>query len=119
MTVPLILYDGYCALCNASVNFLRARQREGALAYASQQSVQGQAAVRAAGLPAADLDTVVLAEGERVFTRSAAALRAVRYLRQPWPLLGVLRIVPTFVRDPVYNFIAHNRYRWFGRAPRE
>jgi predicted DCC family thiol-disulfide oxidoreductase YuxK len=114
----LILYDGFCALCNASVQFLQARQRSGALEYASQQSARGQAALAAAGLPKADLDTVVLIEGERVFTRSAAGLRALRYLRGPWPLLEVLRFLPGFLRDPVYNFIAHNRYRWFGRAPR-
>ncbi len=119
MSRPLVLYDGYCALCNVSVQFLQARQREGTLEYASQQSARGQAALQAAGLPAADLDTVALVDGTRVYTRSAAALQALRYLRQPWPLLGVLRIVPAFVRDPVYNFIAHNRYRWFGRVPRD
>jgi predicted DCC family thiol-disulfide oxidoreductase YuxK len=118
VATPLILYDGYCALCNASVQFLQARQRNGALTYASQQSARGQAALKAAGLPAADLDTVVLMEGERAFTRSAAGLRALGYLRQPWPLLEVLRILPSFLRDPVYNFVAHNPYRWFGRAPR-
>jgi predicted DCC family thiol-disulfide oxidoreductase YuxK len=118
MAAPLILYDGYCALCNASVQFLQARQRRSALEYASQQSARGQAALAAVGLPKADLDTVVLIEGERVFTRSAAGLRALRYLRQPWPLFEALRIIPKFLRDPVYNFVAHNRYRWFGRAPR-
>lgn len=115
---PLVLYDGYCALCNASVQFLQAREREGALEYAAQQSARGQAALQAAGLPKDDLATVVLVEGERVFSRSEAGLRALRYLRQPWPLLEVLRIIPAFLRDPVYNFVAHNRYRWFGRAPR-
>ncbi len=114
-----ILYDGYCALCNQVVDFLQARQKPGALEYVSQQSPRGQQLLAAAGLTHLTLDTVVLLEGGRAFLRSAAALRALRYLRFPWPLLSALILVPPFLRDPVYNLIAHNRYRWFGRTPRE
>lgn len=113
---PLVLYDGYCALCNRSVGFLQARQREGALEYASLQSARGQHVLAAAGLPQQDYDSIVVQDGERIYLRSAAALHLLRYLRFPWPLLGVLRLVPAFLRDPLYNLIAHNRYRWFGRA---
>jgi predicted DCC family thiol-disulfide oxidoreductase YuxK len=113
---PLVLYDGYCALCNRSVNFLQARQREGALEYASLQSARGQRVLAAARLPQQDYDSIVVQDGGRIYLRSAAALHLLRYLRFPWPLLGVLRLVPTFLRDPLYNLIAHNRYRWFGRT---
>jgi predicted DCC family thiol-disulfide oxidoreductase YuxK len=114
----LILYDGYCALCDASVHFLQSRQRNGALAYASLQSERGQAVLSACGLPAADFDTVILYERGRCYQRSKAALLAMRRLRFPWPLLSALLIIPGFLRDPIYNLIAHNRYRWFGRKPR-
>lgn len=116
MSKPLVLYDGYCAPCNRSVSFLQARQLPGALEYASLQSPRGQRVLAAAGLPQQDYDSVVVQDGERVYLRSAAALHLLRYLRSPWPLLGALRIVPTFLRDPVYNLIAHNRYAWFGKT---
>jgi len=112
MSRPLVLYDGYCALCNRSVAFLQARQRPDALEYASLQSERGQRVLTAAGLPLQDYDSVVVQEGQQVYLRSAAALRLLRYLRFPWPLLGILRMVPAFLRDPLYNFVAHNRHRF-------
>ena len=117
--LPLIVYDGYCVLCNRSVAFLQARQRPGSLAYAAQHSAQGQAALEACGLSAPQVEMLVFYEQGRCNLRSRAALRALRYLRFPWPLLYVLILIPPFLRDPVYNLIAHNRYRWFGRLPRE
>lgn len=116
MSKPLVLYDGYCALCNRSVAFLQARQRPGALEYASLQSERGQRVLTAANLPLDHYDSLVLQEGERIYLRSAAALRLLRYLRFPWPLLSVLKIMPAFLRDPIYRFIAHNRYTWFGKV---
>jgi predicted DCC family thiol-disulfide oxidoreductase YuxK len=116
---PLILYDGYCVLCNRSVQFMQARQRPGSLEYASQQSERGKIALKACGLDKRQLDMLVFIEDGRCFLRSAAALRAIRYLRFPWPLFLMFTIVPPFLRDPVYNLIAHNRYHWFGRMPRE
>ncbi len=119
MTKPLVLYDGYCALCNHSVAFLQARQRSGALDYASLQSARGQALLKALGLAGENFDTLVLYENGRATLRSTGALRLLRYLHFPWPLLYALIAIPPFLRDPVYNLIAHNRYRWFGRSPRE
>lgn len=113
---PLVLYDGYCALCNASVAFLQACQRAGALEYASLQSPRGQTLLKEIGLSGETLDTLVLYEGGRAYLRSTGALRLLRYLRLPWPLLYVFIVVPPFLRDPVYNLIAHNRYRLFGKT---
>jgi predicted DCC family thiol-disulfide oxidoreductase YuxK len=106
MAKPLILYDGYCVLCNRIVQFMQARQQPGALEYASQQSERGKIALKDCSL-----DTLVLVEDGRSYLRSTAALRASRYLRFPWLLLYVFIIAPPFLRDPVYNLIAHNRYR--------
>jgi predicted DCC family thiol-disulfide oxidoreductase YuxK len=119
MTKPLVLFDGYCALCNASVAFLQARQRSGELEYASLQSARGLALLKEVGLSGDKFDTLVFYENGRPYLRSTAALKLVRYLRFPWPLLYILTAIPPFVRDPVYNLIAHNRYRWFGRSSRE
>lgn len=108
---PLVLYDGYCALCSRSVSFLQARQRADALEYAPLQSERGQHVLQTTGLPAQRFDSLVLLEGGHVYLRSTAALRLLHYLRFPWPLLGLLRLVPAFLRDPVYDFIAHNRHK--------
>lgn len=116
---PTILYDGYCVLCNGVVDFLQARQKPGALQYIAQQSPRGQQLLADAGLVDLDTSTVVFLESGRAALRSTAALRALRHLRGLWPLLSVFLLVPPFLRDPVYNFVAHNRYRWFGRLPRD
>jgi len=117
MATPLIIYDGYCVLCNRSVLFMQARQRPGALEFAAQHSGRGRAALRDCGLSAAQVDTLVLCQQGRCYLRSTAALRACRHLRFPWLLLYGFILVPPFLRDPVYNLIAHNRSRWRGRLP--
>lgn len=113
---PLILYDGYCALCNRSVHFLETRQKTNAFEFVAQQSERGKQILAECGLGTQLLDTLVFVENGRCYLRSTAALRALRYLRFPWPLFYAFIIVPAFLRDPVYNLIAHNRYRWFGRT---
>ena len=62
------------------------------------------------------LDTIVLLENDRVYDRSTAALRIARRLNGPWPILYAAIVIPKFLRDAVYRFIARNRYRWFGRS---
>ncbi|MEX2144620.1 MAG: DCC1-like thiol-disulfide oxidoreductase family protein [Anaerolineales bacterium] len=118
MAAPLVLYDGYCVLCSRSVQFMQARQRPGTLDYASQHSQRGQAALKSCSVPIQNGDMLIFFEKGRCFQRSTAALRALRYLRFPWFLLSALILIPRFLRDPVYNLIANNRYRWFGRLPR-
>lgn len=117
--MPVVLYDGYCVLCNRSVAFMQARQRPRALEYAAQHSERGRQLLAACGLSGKPQEMLVLYEDGRCYLRSTAALRALRYLRWPWPMLYGLVLLPPFLRDPVYNLIANNRYRWFGRLPRE
>ena len=119
MIQALILYDGFCVLCNRSVRFMAARQRLDTLEYAAQHSERGQAVLNDCGLAQGSQEMLVFYENGRCYLRSTAALRALRYLRFPWPLLYIFILVPPFLRDPIYNLIAHNRYRWFGRLPNE
>jgi len=111
----LVLYDGYCVLCNRMVGFLAPRQKRGALEFDSLQSARGQAVLKECGLSITDLDTFVLQEKGRCYIRSRGALRVVRHLRFPWGLLYGLIVVPAFLRDPLYNWVARNRFKWFGR----
>ena len=111
----LILFDGVCNLCNGAVNFIIDRDPDGVFRFAPLQSDVAQEHL--AGTPAAGttLDTIVLVEDGTPYVRSTAALRIARRLTAPWPLLALFLAVPRPLRDAVYNWIARNRYDWFGR----
>jgi predicted DCC family thiol-disulfide oxidoreductase YuxK len=111
----VILFDGVCNLCNGFVRFIVERDPSGYFHFVSLQSELGLALLEGHDLPSTSLDSVVLVEGNRVHTRSDAVLRIARGLRGGWPLLTVFRIVPRPLRDFAYDWIAANRYRWFGR----
>lgn len=115
---PLYFFDGHCVLCSAFVAFCLACDPAGHLKFASTQSALGRRVLGTLGLPDGTLDrTILLLDGDRAYMRSAAALRALHYLRGPIRLLQPLRLIPAFLRDPVYDLVARNRYRWFGRRP--
>lgn len=116
-----ILFDGTCGLCDCSVRWLLARDRRGALRFATLEGgIGAEIRERHPELPPAE-DTFVLVErprssAERVRVRSDAALGAVALLGGGWRLAaGLLRIVPRPFRDLVYGFVARRRTRWFGR----
>lgn len=121
----VVLFDGVCNLCNGFVAWVierdppRARLGgRGVFRFASLQSEAGRRALERAGVDRAALPaSIVLIDGRgRVRTRSSAALGIARGLGLPWSAAGALgMIVPRFVRDAVYDEVARNRYRWFGR----
>ncbi len=112
----IVLYDGECNLCAAVVRFTIVRNRKGTLRYAALQSETGSRLLREHALSgAASLDTFVFVEGGTAYVRSGGALRLARHLDGGWPLLAALLAIPRFVRDPIYSFVARNRYRWFGK----
>jgi len=113
---PVLLFDGVCNLCNASVQWVLKRDRKGVFRFAALQSETGRALLRQSGLSADHFDTVVLVAGDRVFTRSDAALEIVRRIGGPWSLLAFFKIVPRPVRNAVYDWVARHRYRWFGKT---
>lgn len=113
---PLYFFDGYCVLCSRFVAFCLKRDPDGRLKFATAQSGLGNRVLSDLGLPNDTLDrTILLLEGDRVYTRSTAALRAVRHLKGPARWLYPLILVPKILRDPIYDWIARNRIRWFGR----
>ena len=113
---PLVLYDGTCGLCNRSVQLVLRHDRRGRFRFAALQSETGRALLARHGLPVDALDSIVLVEDGRAFTRSRAALRIARKMDAPWPALTALRIVPTPLANLCYDFVARHRYRWFGRT---
>ena len=113
---PLLLYDGVCALCNAAVTFVLKWDGSRTVRFAP---LQGETAARVLaerpGLAGIDSMIWVDADG-RAFTRSAAALAIARHVGGGWATLAALaRIIPTGLRDAIYDLVARMRYRVFGR----
>ncbi|MGP0564527.1 MULTISPECIES: thiol-disulfide oxidoreductase DCC family protein [unclassified Nitrospina] len=109
---PIIFFDGMCGLCNGFVDFLIRADKAQVFRFSP---LQGEAAGRVLGTTGEySLDSVVLVEGDRVSSKSTAALRIFRRLGGIWSLLWALRWVPLPVRDGIYEWIARNRYRLFG-----
>jgi predicted DCC family thiol-disulfide oxidoreductase YuxK len=112
---PIVLFDGVCRFCDVSVNFIIDHDAAGRIRFAALQSEAGQALLRRYGLSTKDLDSVVVIEGGQSFTRSTAALRVAWRLDGWWRFFAALLLMPAFLRDPLYDLLARNRYRWFGR----
>ncbi len=111
---PILLFDGVCNLCNGFVQFVINRDPEGHFRFAALQSAAAQDLLKAHNISTKHMDTVVLVENGNAYVRSEVALRMAPKLGGLWPVLGIFRILPLFIRDPIYDFIAKNRYRWFG-----
>jgi len=113
---PIVLFDGVCNLCNGAVQVVldHERDREPRMRFAPLQSEVGAALVGEKA--AAELDSLVLVEGDRTYTHSTAALRIARHLRPPLGWASLLLVVPRPIRDAVYRFVARRRYAWFGKS---
>ncbi len=111
---PVIFFDGVCNLCNASVTFIIKRDRKHFFKFSSLQS-------RYAGevLPndfiKNNLQTLVLIINGQILIKSSAALTIARHLSGLWSVLYVLMIIPPFVRHFIYDLVAKNRYKLFGK----
>ena len=114
-TEPTILFDGVCNLCNGTVHFIIKRDKKKLIRYATLQSDTGLQLLQQSGLTWKDMQSFVFLESKKVYTRSTAALKVCRYLKAGWPLCYGFIIVPRFIRDGIYNLIARNRYKWFGK----
>lgn len=112
---PILLFDGVCNLCNGAVQFIIERDEDGFFRFASLQSDAAKKLLEQYPEAPEDISTIVLLEKGRLYTKSDAALRAARYLSGAWPALYGFVIVPRPIRNAVYDWIARNRYRWFGK----
>ena len=110
-----VLFDGVCNLCNGTVQFVIKRDRAAIFRFASLQSDYAQHLLRQVNLPANQLYSVIVFEDGVAYQKSDAALRIARHLSGFWRWLYIFRFVPKFIRDGLYNFIATNRYRFFGK----
>ena len=112
---PIIIFDGHCALCAGWVAFVLRHDRAAAFRLLPAQTELGAALYRHFGLHASDYETNILIEEGRAFFKSESALRMLARLGAPWSAARWLRSLPTPLRDWLYDAIARNRLRWFGR----
>jgi predicted DCC family thiol-disulfide oxidoreductase YuxK len=110
----IVLFDGECHFCDWSAQFIIKRDPKGLFHFASLQSAVGQELLERYRVPL-DIDSIVLIEQEKVYVKSNAALRICRHLRGAWKLLYIFKLIPNSIRNSVYDWIAKNRYKWFGK----
>lgn len=115
MTHPVIVFDAQCVLCAANAQFVLRHDRRGHFRLASMQGEAGAALYRRFGIDPADPETIILVDGELALRDSDAVIAVWRGLGWPWRAAGALALVPRGLRDPVYRWVARNRYRLFGR----
>ncbi len=111
----IILFDGVCNLCNSAVNFVIRHDKKNVFKFAALQSEIGQELISKFNIDTEKVDSIILIEGEKYYEKSSAALRISKDLSGAYPLLFGFMIVPKFIRNSVYDHIARNRYKWFGK----
>lgn len=111
---PVILFDGVCNLCNGAVDFLLKRDRKKQFRFASLQSETGKFLIHQYAIHE-DSDSVILIKSGTIYFKSGAVFEIAGMLPYPWKIAAFLKIIPKKTRDKLYDWIAKNRYRWFGK----
>lgn len=115
-TTPILFFDGVCNLCNSAIQFIIKHDKKNVVRFASLQSVHGKALIthlkeKQETVP----DSLLLLHKGKVYSKAAAALRTAAFMGGVWQFLVVFRIVPRVISNFVYDYVAKNRYRWFGK----
>lgn len=112
----IILFDGVCNLCDSSVQFIIKHDKNDLFRFASLQSELGQKLMAERGIDQSEVDSIVLIDpGQAYYVKSTAALEISRHLSGGYSLLKNFLFLPEGVRNSVYDFIAKNRYKWYGK----
>jgi predicted DCC family thiol-disulfide oxidoreductase YuxK len=112
---PVIYFDGVCNFCNYWVNFIIRMDKKKVFLFAALQSEAGQHMLKNRDLAEISLETFILMDNGKIYMKSSAALRLFNKLPWYWKWTQFFWIFPKFIRNAVYNFIARNRYKWFGK----
>jgi len=112
---PIVLFDGHCVMCSAWARFLLKHDRRGVFRLLPAQTPLGQALYRHFGLNPTELETNILLEDGVAWLKSESSLRMAAHLGFPWSMAAVIRILPLSWRDALYELVARNRFRLFGR----
>lgn len=112
----IILFDGICNLCNSSIQFVIKHDAKNMYQFATLQSDAAIALLKERGIDSSKTDSIILIDPNTAYyTRSTAALEIGKSFGGGWRLLGIFKWVPGPIRDWVYDVVAKNRYKWFGK----
>ena len=111
----ILLFDGLCNFCNSSVNFIIRHDKKNQFKFASIQSVAGKSLLEKFHIDSSKTDSIILIENNKSYIKSRAVLRVAKHFNGLYPLIYLLIIIPPFIRNGIYDFIARNRYKWFGK----
>ena len=112
---PIILFDGICNLCNSSVQFIIKRDKKEQFLFSSLQSDAAENILLHHKYKKNGLNSIIFIHGENLYEKSSAILNIFSLLGMPWRLLTVFYLLPLSWRNLLYDYIAKNRYRWFGK----
>jgi predicted DCC family thiol-disulfide oxidoreductase YuxK len=111
----IVFFDGVCNLCNASIDFILKRDSKNRFLVGALQEDFSKKILSNYSVKQDYLDSLILIEENQIYFKSTAALRIARQLKGLWPIFYLLIGFPLWIRDPVYDWIGRNRYRWFGK----
>lgn len=111
----VILFDGVCNLCNSSIIFVIKHDPKDLFRFAPLQSDLGKSLIKKHNIDTTQVDSIILVDQEKAYIKSSAALRIARHLSGGYSLLSIFLIFPAFLRNVVYDYIARNRYKWYGK----
>lgn len=111
----IIVFDGICNLCNNAINFVIKHDSKNVFQFATLQSETGKALLKKFNINPAETDSIILIAGDTYSVKSTAALHISKSLNAAYPLFFGFMIVPNFIRNAIYDYIAKNRYKWFGK----
>ncbi|HEV7308367.1 thiol-disulfide oxidoreductase DCC family protein [Ensifer sp.] len=112
---PIVVFDGECIFCSGWVRFLLGHDRQGQYRYLTAQSTLGRALYRHYGLDAESFESNILIEDGVARFKSDGSIRTLARLGLPWSLVSICRVLPSPLRDRIYDLVAKNRYRIAGR----
>lgn len=115
----IVLFDGVCALCNHSIDYLIKLDKKLKFKYAPLQGETAKAIFNRHTIQGDALKSIIFVkksdDGEQVFNRSDAVLESLITIGGFWNIAAIFKIIPRFIRDAIYDFVARNRYKWFGK----
>lgn len=114
--INIVLFDGVCNLCSKSVHFIIRRDSKSKFRFASLQSEKAHLLLQQHGPPPNNIDSLIYIADNKIYLKSTAVLKILLELDGAWCLFYVLIVIPRFIRDMVYDFIAKRRYKRFGKT---
>ena len=111
----ILLFDGYCNLCQSSVQFILKHEKNPEIYFTSLQSNSGIEILNYYKIDSNKINSLVLIEKNKMYIKSTAALRLTKYLKGLYPIAFAFMIIPAVIRNFVYDYIAQNRYKWYGK----